>query len=467
MQAEGVLGGDRAGALAPRVLDQLGQQPLALGQRARRSPPPPPPPSASIVVALGCAAPGRRRPSCRPPRRTGPPRTPSPMPSARPWLDRAAQDPAQDVAAVLVGRHHAVGHQERGRAAVVGQHAQRARGGVVLPVAAPRALLAELDQRAEGVGLVDRRHVLQDRRHPVEPHAGVDVLLRQLGQRAVGVQLVLHEHEVPELQVALGVVAGAVVVGAERRAAVQVQLRARAARPRRAGLPEVVLAPEPHDALVGHADRAPALDRLLVGAEAQLLVAAEHGDPDGSGVEAEALGGELPGELRRALLEVVADREVAEHLEEGEVARGQPHVLDVGGAKHLLAGGQPPRRRLLLPAEVGLERLHARGGEQHRGVVAGRHQRRRGHAQVRRAPRRRTGTARGSPPPAWRRSLDACLRRTCSAPEVAAMRPFWGFDAAHRDGASARRTSAVFDREHGCLAREPTIGRRCCSRSNS
>ena len=101
-----------------------------------------------------------------------------------------------------------------------------------------------------------------------------------------------------------------------------------------------------------------------------------------SGSSPKPCGRQLPGELGRALLEVVADREVAEHLEEGQVALGGADVLDVDRAEALLAGGQPPRRRLLLAAEVGLERLHARGGEQHRRVVDRRHERRRGHAQV-------------------------------------------------------------------------------------
>ena len=110
--------------------------------------------------------------------------------------------------------------------------------------------------------------------------AGVDVLRRQRGQRAVRLELVLHEDEVPELEEALGVVAGAVGVRAEVGAAVEVELRAGPARAGRAGLPEVVVAAEQHDPLVRHADRAPALDRLLVGPEPELLVAAEDRDPD-------------------------------------------------------------------------------------------------------------------------------------------------------------------------------------------
>ena len=82
--------------------------------------------------------------------------------------------------------------------------------------------------------------------------------------------------------------------GAEILAAVEVELRAGTARPGRAGLPEVLLAAEADDPLIGDADPAPDLDRLLVGAEPELLVAAEDGDPDPLGVEPKALGGELP-----------------------------------------------------------------------------------------------------------------------------------------------------------------------------
>ena len=74
------------------------------------------------------------------------------------------------------------------------------------------------------------------------------------------------------------------------------------------------------DALARHADRQPGLDRLLVGAEAELLVALEDRDPDVVGVEAEARLRQLPRHLDGGLLEVVADREVAEHLEERQVA---------------------------------------------------------------------------------------------------------------------------------------------------
>ena len=295
---------------------------------------------------------------------------------------RAAHDPAQHVAALLVRGHHAVGHQEGRAATVVGDHSERAGGVGVLAPGAAGELLGEPHDRAKDVGLEDRLHALEDRRHALHPEAGVDVLHGQLGQRAVLMQVELHEHQVPELDEALRVVAGTVVLAAEGEAAIEVELRARPAGTGRAGLPEVVVTAQLDDALVRDADRAPALDRLLVRSEPELVVAAEDADPDVLRREREALSGQLPRVLGGAPLEVVADREVAEHLEEGEVALGRADDLDVDRAKALLAAGEPARGRLLLAAEVGLERLHAGGREQHGGIVNRGHERGRGQPPV-------------------------------------------------------------------------------------
>src|SRR5688500_15258859 len=124
------------------------------------------------------------------------------------------------------------------------------------------------------------------------------------------------------------------------------------------------------------------LDRLLVRADAELLVALEDRDPDPLRVEAEALDSELPRHLDGFLLEVVTEREVPEHLEEGAMPRGQPDLVDIRGAEALLAGGEARMWRWLLSEEVRLEGLHARGREQYRRVVYGGHQRRRRHAPV-------------------------------------------------------------------------------------
>src|SRR5256885_13001287 len=147
----------------------------------------------------------------------------------------------------------------------------------------------------------------------------MDVLLRERRERAVRAELVLQEQEVPELEHALRVVAGTVLVGAEVRTAVVVELRERPARAGGARLPEVVRAAEVDDPLLRDADRAPALDRLLVGAESELLVATEDGHPKKVRSEPECARGQLPGVLDRLLLEVIPKGEVAQHLEERQV----------------------------------------------------------------------------------------------------------------------------------------------------
>src|SRR5690606_5032390 len=74
--------------------------------------------------------------------------------------------------------------------------------------------------------------------------------------------------------------------------------------------------------------------------------------------------------LRSLRLEVVADGEVAEHLEERGVTGGLAHLVDVRCAHALLRGGQPGRRRLALPQEVRLERHHTRGNQEERRVLS-------------------------------------------------------------------------------------------------
>ncbi len=62
------------------------------------------------------------------------------------------------------------------------------------------------------------------------------------------------------------------------------------------------------------------------------------------GVKAETLGDQLPGEADRAVLEVVAEGEVAQHLEEGQVPLVRADDVDVGGAKALLHRDRARRR---------------------------------------------------------------------------------------------------------------------------
>ena len=90
-----------------------------------------------------------------------------------------------------------------------------------------------------------------------------------------------------------------------------------------------------------------------------------------SGSSFSTLGDELPGVVDGLVLEVVAEREVAHHLEEGAVAVGAPDVVEVGvlaaGAQARLDADDTVARRLLRAQEVRLERLHPGDDEERRG----------------------------------------------------------------------------------------------------
>jgi hypothetical protein len=115
------------------------------------------------------------------------------------------------------------------------------------------------------------------------------------------------------------------------------------------------------------AERAPVAECLVV-----VLV---DGDPEVLLVEAVPAvglraGQQLPGVADGALFEVVAEGEVAVHLEEGAVPRRLADLFDVERADALLHAGRAREWRGHQTGEVGHERHHAGNGEEERGVVA-------------------------------------------------------------------------------------------------
>ncbi|MHC2377648.1 hypothetical protein ACVIHA_002023 [Bradyrhizobium liaoningense] len=281
----------------------------------------------------------------------------------------AAHDPAQHVAAALVRRQHAVGDEEGRGAQMVGDDAERGHGLLARP-GAERGR-RRIDQVLEQVGLEHALDALEDAGHPLQAHAGVDRGTRQRLALLLRHLLELHEHEIPEFEEAV-----AVLLGRARRpapdvlAAVDEDLRARTTRAGVAHRPEIVRGRDTDDAVVGEAgDLLPKARRLVVGVidrDEQLVL-----------LQSELGGDQLPGELDRALLEIVAEREIAEHLEEGEMARGVADIVEVvvlaAGAHAFLRGGGALIGPLLHAGEDVLELHHAGIGEHQRRVVA-RHQ---------------------------------------------------------------------------------------------
>ena len=276
---------------------------------------------------------------------------------------RAAHDPPQHVAAADVRGQDAVADQEGHRPDMIGNHAE---GEIPLGIAPVRRFgefRHPVDDRAEEIGLVIALHPLHDRADPFEPHSRVDAWARQWREPPLCVPVELHEDEVPEFEVAVSpVVKRPLEVGP----LIDQDLGAGAARPRLPHRPEVVLLPHPDDP-IWH-DGA-----FLLPEPFRLLVLLEDGDPEALLREFEHLGEEDPGVADRLPLEVVSEGEVAEHLEEGVVPSGAPHVLEVvvlpPGAHAFLGAHRAGVRPLLLAEEGLLELHHPRVREEERRVV--------------------------------------------------------------------------------------------------
>ena len=290
----------------------------------------------------------------------------------------APEDAAQHVAPPLVARQHPVGEQEADGAEVVGDHPHGHVGVRVPAVVAPGRAGHRLEHRAEQVRVVVRVDSLQHGGDPLQPGAGID---RRVGKRlaaAVLVPLELHEDEVPDLEIAarLAAFVPADLGLAGRR--VDEDLAARTAGARLAHRPEVVLLAAAQDPLRRQAgDPQPQVLGLVV-----LL---EHGGEEVFGPEPPRPGDEFPGGSDRLLLEVVAEGEVAQHLEERVVARARADVLQVvvlAGHPQALLGGHRPRRLRLFDAEEEVLELDHPGVDEQQGRIVARHQRRARHRGV-------------------------------------------------------------------------------------
>jgi hypothetical protein len=295
-----------------------------------------------------------------------------------------SDDAAQHVARTLIRWRHTLRQQERHRPRVIGHHLVAEPFGLDGVRVVTDELRKPLDDRHEQVGSVVRVDPLDNRGQPLEAGAGVDALERQRGQAAIGGAVELHEDQVPDLEPAragLRVVRDAVRALGQVRAAIEVQLAARATRSGVAHPPEVLL--------VAGGDVAPAHDPLRWEADlvrpdrVRLVVIGVDGGGQALGRDAKLAGQEVPVPVDGLALEVVAEAPVAEHLEQRLVARRATDLLEVVVlARHPKADLRIDCAHVvaaLLAGQDALERRHPRVHEQERRVVDG-EQRRRGHA---------------------------------------------------------------------------------------
>ena len=297
--------------------------------------------------------------------------------------DRAPHDPAQHVTAAFVRGQHAVGDQKRRRTDVIRDDFLR-RARVRLRT---RKLRDCADQRPEDIDLVVIVGALHQRADALQAHAGIDTRRRQLRQGSVFRALELHEDNVPDFDPAIAVFFGRTrwpTVDAFRavRVVVVEDFGAGTAGTGVAHRPEVVgrkgralVVADADDAVNRQADLpVPDLERFII------TLIDRHQQSRLVDAEPVFRGDEFPGEADRILLEVIAETEVAEHLEERVMPRRVADVLEIvvlaAGSDAALARRRARIRALFLAGEHVLELHHAGIGEQQGRVVA-RHQRRR------------------------------------------------------------------------------------------
>ena len=188
------------------------------------------------------------------------------------------------------------------------------------------------------------------------------------------VTLELHEDQVPDLHVAGFVLTEWLVFSGLRcfDAHVIENLGAWAARAGIAHGPEVVLHSQLMDPLWRHMV-APKLVGFLVSRNP--FLALEDGDVEFFLGESKPLrrSDQLPGECDRFALEVIAEAEVAQHLEEGMVTASEADILQVvvfaAGAHNLLRCRGAVVIAALGPEEDIFELVHPRIGKKQSGVV--------------------------------------------------------------------------------------------------
>ena len=214
---------------------------------------------------------------------------------------------------------------------------------------------------------------------PLQPHAGVDRRPRQRHARARRPFLELHEHQVPDLDEPVAVLVRAAGRAARDMVAMVVEdLGARAAGAGIAHAPEIVRRRDADDPLVRQPGN-------LLPDRRGVFVFREHGDQQPVLGQAVVARDQLPRIGDGGFLEVVAEAEIPQHLEERVMPGGVADIVQVvvlaAGADAFLRRGGADIGPLLLPGEDVLELDHARVGEHQCRVVA-RHQRRARHRRM-------------------------------------------------------------------------------------
>ena len=283
--------------------------------------------------------------------------------------DGAADQTAEHISLVDFAGGDAVRHNERGGADMFDDDAF----GAGTFFCGDRSNAAEFvefgEERGEKLGQIAAALALQDGGDAFDAHAGIDVLLLQRLIFAFGILVILHEHIVPDLdpEFVFGIED---FRSGERSGPVEHFGIGTAGAGLTGRTPPVVFLGQFGDAFFTDAERTPFVVRFLV--ERSIFVAGEHGHGQAvdRNIEVVLAGKEFETEFDGLILEIVTERPVAEHFEEGKMD-GIADFIDIAGADAFLDVGEALSLGMLAAEQIRNQRMHARGGKEDGGVIIG------------------------------------------------------------------------------------------------
>ena len=234
------------------------------------------------------------------------------------------------------------------------------------------------EQVLEQVDFVVAVYTLHHRRHALQAHACVHAGLGQRVHIALLVAVELHKHAVPNLNPAVAVFFGAARNAAPDFFAVVVEnLGAGAAGASVAHLPEVIRSVAAAFVVADADDTLGRNAYVVVPNVVGFVVFGIHSYQQFffGNVQPFGAGEKFPRERNHFFFEIIAKREIAHHFKEGVVAGGIAHIFQIivfaACAHAFLRGGGAGVGAFVKAQEYVFKLVHARVGEQERGVVVG------------------------------------------------------------------------------------------------
>ena len=287
-----------------------------------------------------------------------------------------AQNTADHISGFLVARQLTVGDRKSNRTYMVGNNAHRHIGLLLNAVLAVAEFTDLLEHRLEHIRVVVRLLALYGTNESLEAHTGINHFLCQRLKRTVSLAVELHEYDVPNLdnlrmvfvhQFASGHLGFLLLA-----TAVHMDLRARSARTRVAHLPEVVVLVAVQY-MIGRQVLCPNSRSLIVTTKTFFLAALKYGGIQVLRINLQYIHDILPRKVYCALLEVVAERPVAEHLEHCVVVRIMTNLLQIvvlaADAQTLLAVCHTRIFDRVIAEDDTLPRVHAGVGKHQCRVI--------------------------------------------------------------------------------------------------